>query len=92
MLKRSSKQTDERNFATITDIITGELREVEVPSSRDRVPPEKDPAAVKLGHRGGLKGGKKRMESLTEQERSELAKRAAKKRWQKLKLKVKIKE
>lgn len=52
-----------------------------------RLPPGKNAAAVELGRRGGLKGGKKRMESLTEQERSELGKLAAQKRWQKVKLK-----
>ena len=49
-----------------------------------RLPPEyKDPAAVALGRRGGLKGGKKRMESLTKEERSALGKLAAEKRWPK---------
>lgn len=30
-----------------------------------RLPPEKNPAAVELGRRGGLKGGKKRIETMT---------------------------
>jgi hypothetical protein len=38
---------------------------------------DKDPAAVSLGLRGGLKGGKARAASLTPEERSEIAKRAA---------------
>lgn len=33
--------------------------------------------------KGGLKGGAKRMAELSDQERSELAKKAAKARWQK---------
>lgn len=33
--------------------------------------------------KGGLKGGAKRMAELSEEERSELAKKAAKARWQK---------
>ncbi len=37
----------------------------------------KDPAAVSLGRRGDLKGGKARAASLTPEERSEIAKRAA---------------
>ena len=41
----------------------------------------KDPAAVSLGRRGGLKGGKARAESLTPEQRSEIAKKAAQKRW-----------
>jgi hypothetical protein len=49
-----------------------------------RLPPEaKDPLAVELGRRGGLKGGKKRMESLTEDERKELGRQAAEARWRK---------
>lgn len=42
---------------------------------------EKDPAAVSLGRRGGLKGGKKRMEGLSAEERRELGKKAAEARW-----------
>lgn len=42
----------------------------------------KDPAAVALGRRGGLKGGKARAEKMTPEERSEAARRAAKARWQ----------
>jgi type IV secretory pathway VirB10-like protein len=42
---------------------------------------EKDPAAVALGRKGGLKGGKARAEKLTAEERSEIGKKAAKARW-----------
>jgi hypothetical protein len=42
---------------------------------------EKDPAAVALGRKGGLKGGKARAEKMTPKERSEAARRAANKRW-----------
>lgn len=41
----------------------------------------KDPLAVALGRRGGLKGGRARADRLTEQERSESASKAAKARW-----------
>lgn len=41
----------------------------------------KDPAAVSLGRRGGLKGGKARAQKLTAQERSESARKAAQARW-----------
>lgn len=46
-------------------------------------PPEKNQAAVELGRLGGLKGGKARAEKLTPEQRSEIAKNAAQKRWQK---------
>lgn len=41
----------------------------------------KDPAAVALGRKGGLKGGRARAESLTADQRVEIAKKAAAKRW-----------
>ncbi len=43
--------------------------------------PEKDPAAVELGRRGGLKGGKARAAKLSPERRSEIAKEAAAARW-----------
>lgn len=43
----------------------------------------KDPAAVSLGRRGGLKGGKARADALTPEQRSEIAKKAASSRWNK---------
>ena len=44
---------------------------------------EKNPAAVELGRRGGLKGGKARAEKLSTKKRSEIAKKAAAARWKK---------
>lgn len=41
----------------------------------------KDPAAVLLGRKGGLKGGKARAAGLTPEERSEAARKAALVRW-----------
>jgi hypothetical protein len=41
----------------------------------------KDPLAVELGRRGGLKGGKARAEKLSKKRRSEIAKKAAQARW-----------
>jgi hypothetical protein len=53
--------------------------------ARETAPPEphrvKDPAAVALGRRGGLKGGKARAAKLTPAKRSDLARRAARARW-----------
>ncbi len=42
---------------------------------------EKDPAAVALGRKGGLKGGKARTAKLTKEQLSESAKKAAQARW-----------
>jgi hypothetical protein len=41
----------------------------------------KDPAAVALGRKGGLKGGKARAEKMTPEQRSEAARKAAAARW-----------
>jgi hypothetical protein len=41
----------------------------------------KDPAAVALGRKGGLKGGKARAARMTPEERSDAAKKAAAARW-----------
>jgi len=41
----------------------------------------KDPAAVALGRKGGLKGGKARAAKMTPEERSEAARKAARARW-----------
>lgn len=43
----------------------------------------KDPAAVALGRKGGLKGGKARSAAMTPERRAEIAKKAAAKRWSK---------
>jgi hypothetical protein len=43
---------------------------------------DKDPLAVELGRRGGRKGGLARAESLTPEERSASARRAAAARWE----------
>lgn len=43
--------------------------------------PNKNPAAVTLGRLGGLKGGKARAAKLTPEQRKEIAKKAAEKRW-----------
>jgi hypothetical protein len=45
--------------------------------------PEKNQAAVELGRLGGKKGGKARAEKLTPEQRSEIARKAARARWSK---------
>jgi len=41
----------------------------------------KNPAAVALGRLGGAKGGKARAQALTPEQRAEIARKAAAKRW-----------
>lgn len=61
-----------------------------VDQSTGQLPPDTAPetpvdplraAAAELGRRGGLKGGKARAASMTPERRSEIAKKAAMKRW-----------
>jgi hypothetical protein len=59
----------------IGDLATGQTEDVE----RD----ERDTAAVALGRRGGLKGGKARWANLTPEQRSEAATLAVQARWRK---------
>lgn len=41
----------------------------------------RDPAAVERGRKGGLRGGTARVEKLTSEQRSQIAKRTAAARW-----------
>jgi hypothetical protein len=77
MPDRSRKRPRDPNQLAklIVDLATGDA---------DETPPEdtRDPAAVSLGRKGGLKGGKARAAKMTAAERSESAKRAARARWE----------
>jgi hypothetical protein len=53
----------------------------------DPIVTQKNPHAVALGRKGGKKGGKARMARLTTSERSELARRAIRIRWDRAKSK-----
>lgn len=75
MPDRSRRPRDPNQLGKlIVDIATGQIE--------DTIDTEaKNPAAVELGRKGGLKGGKARAERMTPEERSEAAKRAAQARW-----------
>ena len=70
MPKRSSKDVNQ-TAASILAEVTHAAEET----------PEKNPAAVALGRKGGLKGGKARAKSLSAAKRAEIAKKAALARW-----------
>jgi hypothetical protein len=75
MPDRSRRPRDSNQLGKlIVDIATGEIAD-EQPDAG------KDPAAVALGRKGGLKGGKARAERMTPEQRSEAAKKAARARW-----------
>jgi hypothetical protein len=48
---------------------------------RPNLSSQKDPAAVALGRKGGLKGGKARAEKLSAKKRKAIAQKAARARW-----------
>jgi hypothetical protein len=50
-------------------------------SAPEPVDDGKDPNAVALGRKGGLKGGKARAAALTAEQRKEIARKAAAARW-----------
>ncbi len=67
------------------DFAQNALRVVEISTGEPLKPKEKNAAAVALGKLGGLKGGKGRAASMTAERRREIAQRAAKTRWAKVK-------
>ena len=83
MPKRSSKKRKHKKVegndinevaASIVDAATSDDEEHDKPKG-------KNPAAVALGRLGGKKGGPARAKKLSKKRRSEIAKKAAKKRW-----------
>ena len=74
MPKRSSKKIDVNVLATnIVNKVTADTTDI----------PIKNPNAVALGRLGGLKGGKARASKLTSEQRKDIARKAAQKRWAK---------
>jgi hypothetical protein len=76
MPKRSRKP---RDLNALAASIVGDATNESQPTTEAE--PQKDPAAVALGRRGGLKGGKARAAKLTAKQRSEAARKAARARW-----------
>lgn len=75
MAKKDKPKDTNQLAKLIVDIATGE--EPQQPEGA------KNAAAVALGRLGGLKGGAARASKLTPEQRSEIAKKAAAKRWTK---------
>lgn len=66
------------NAVKVMRIATGEISD---PRCEDGPDKEKNPRAVAAGRLGGEKGGKRRAQAMTQEERSAVAKRAAQARW-----------
>jgi hypothetical protein len=78
MTKHPKRPRDLNQWAKrMVDLATGQVED------REPTPEEqgKDPAAVAYGREGGKIGGKVRAESLSAERRSEIASKAAIKRW-----------
>jgi len=72
--KRKKRPRDPLALAKmIGDIATGQTSDTE--------PDKRNPAAVEMGRLGGQKGGKARAAKLSPEHRQEIARNAAKKRW-----------
>ena len=78
MPKRLSKRKNIRDINVLAAHIVEQSTGEPTPKPEDS---KKNPAAVALGRLGGLKGGKARAEKLTPEQRKEIAKKAALKRW-----------
>jgi len=75
MPKRTSKEETPRDINILAArIVEGATTNLD----------DKNLAAVVLGRLGGKKGGKARAEKLTPEQRSDIARRAAQARWQKV--------
>lgn len=76
-MKKSVKKPQDFSqlAASIVSQAVGESPKVEKP--------QKNPHAVALGRKGGLKGGPARSKALSDKRRKEIAKKAAKTRWPK---------
>jgi hypothetical protein len=79
MPKRSRKQKLPDPNVTAYNIVQAIAGE----PAPEPAPDDKDPAAVALGRKGGLKGGKARAAKMTKAQRSESARKAALARWAK---------
>lgn len=77
MTTRTPKRPRDTNQLAklIVDLATGDA------SESTPVDDGKDPAAVALGRKGGLKGGKARADAMSAERREEVARNAASARW-----------
>ena len=82
MDKRSSKKRDHDFSVTAFSVVqraTGEVEDTQV--QPEPTAEERHNAAVMLGRKGGLKGGKARASKLTPEQRQAISKKAAAARW-----------
>ncbi len=78
--KKRPRDINELAAAIVTEATSDELPTEEEPETTED---GKNPHAVALGRIGGLKGGRARANKLTPEQRQEIARNAAKARWDK---------
>ena len=78
--KPKTLNINQRLAATITELATGEPIG---PPTKHETGAAKDPAAVALGRKGGLKGGPARAKKLGKKKLSQIGKKMAAARWKK---------
>jgi hypothetical protein len=77
-----AKKKRDHDFAVNAFRVVQEATKEPEPETEPKIE-GKNPHAVALGRLGGLKGGKARASKMTPEQRKEIAKKAAKARWQK---------
>jgi hypothetical protein len=87
-MENKGKPTKEHDFSVnafrVVQEATGQVEsKQEQPESEKKPDTGKNPNAVALGRLGGLKGGRARLEKMTPEQRQEIARKAAQKRWAK---------
>ena len=75
------KQSKKKKRPTDLNLLATNIVEDATNDNPTNEPSTKNPAAVALGRLGGLKGGKARAKKLTKEQRIEIARKAAKARW-----------
>ncbi|MBI2164788.1 MAG: hypothetical protein HYU29_00055 [Chloroflexi bacterium] len=89
MVKRSSKKKGEHDFSVrafrVVQEATSEPSEILAIEEQLIDTDGKNPNAVALGRLGGKKGGKARAAKLTPEQRRDIAQKAARTRWERLK-------
>jgi hypothetical protein len=77
--RKAVKPKDTQQLAR--HVLDSVVPDAEPPKGKEKAAKKKDPAAVALGRKGGIKGGAARAAKMTAEERAESARKAAKARW-----------
>ncbi len=78
-----AKQSKKKKRPTDLNLLATSIVEDATNDNPIDEPTTKNPAAVALGRLGGLKGGPARAKKLTQEQRKQIARKAARARWKK---------